>query len=396
SGQNWYPPNHFRPLVDWKLDSEEAESFKTWILGPIFQMASLMLHEKRAHLSNLNIIGELCAQFRKGILALIREHGPEATVKTVEAYHALHPEAAGKAWHPETFETIGNPEWQQLYVNAEHDGTVGVLTIGRESYNHDVNAELNRAIGWLQSEGIERVIVTGDFHLSTQLIGADTSDFFQALENADIGFKVAHDWSLTARRLHDEFKTSVGLINGKRCLGGMLELMMHCHYLVALDDADLGMPEVTLPVVPGMEGCHWPFRKAAPKHRIELLNLLLSGRSIKAKETVGWLADFTGPMHDALAMSWKIATGGDHGLQKRIVKEGALKDIPDDISALPEAGDPGAEAARLAILNNIQSSCGTTLSEALAVQANHSAGFMNSKECLKGAIGAAYTKTMNV
>jgi enoyl-CoA hydratase/carnithine racemase len=37
---------------------------------------------------------------------------------------------------------------------------------------------------------------------------------------------------------------------------------MHCHYVVSFDDAKLGMPEVTLPVAPVMEGCHWSFRKA--------------------------------------------------------------------------------------------------------------------------------------
>jgi enoyl-CoA hydratase/carnithine racemase len=359
-------------------------------------MASLMLHEKRSHLSQINIIGEICAQFRKGILALIRDLGPEAAIHTVESYHALHPAAAKKAWHPDVFENVGNAEWQQLYVNAEHDGTVGVITIGRESYNGDVDAELNRAIGWLQSEGIESVIVTGDFHLSTQLVGADTSEFFAALENAEAGFQISHDWSLTARRLHDEFKVSVGFINGKRCLGGMLELMMHCHYLVALEDADLGMPEVTLPVVPGMEGCHWPFRKATPKNREKLLNLLLRGRPVKAKDSIGGLADFAAPMDDAVAMVWKIATGGDHGLQKRIVKQSRLKDIPDIPGELPAAGDPAVEAARQAIFNNVHRSCGTTLSEALAVQAHHSAGFMNSKDCLKGTIGAIYQKTMNV
>ena len=67
----------------------------------------------------------------------------------------------------------------------------------------------------------------------------------------------------------------------------MLELMMHCHYLVAVEDADLGFPEVTLPVIPGMEGCHWPFRKADAEHRPKLLRLLLEGRSIRATETVG-------------------------------------------------------------------------------------------------------------
>ena len=146
-------------------------------------------------------------------------------------------------------------------MNAEHDGTVGVVTLGREAYNHDVDAELNRAVDWLKAAGIERVILTGDFHLAAQLVGADTSNFFPALEDTDAGFAVSNDWSKTARRLNDEFAVSVGFINGKRCLGGMLELMSHCHYLVAVDDAAMGFPEVTLPVVPGMEGCHWPFRR---------------------------------------------------------------------------------------------------------------------------------------
>ena len=79
SGQNWFPPNHLRPLVDWKLETEaEEDEFQSWILGPLFQMTSLMLHEERAHLSHINAIGELCAQFRRGILALIRNLGPES------------------------------------------------------------------------------------------------------------------------------------------------------------------------------------------------------------------------------------------------------------------------------------------------------------------------------
>jgi enoyl-CoA hydratase/carnithine racemase len=395
TGQNWYPPNHFRPLINWTLEKEEDEEFRTWILGPFFQMASLMLHEKRAHLSHMNAIGELCAQFRRGILSVIRGHGADAAVKTVEAYHKLHPGAAKNSWYPGVFEEMGSAEWQQLYVNAEHDGNVGAITIGRESYNSDVNLEMNRAIDWLKKEGIERVIVTGDFHLSTQLVGADTSDFFPALEKEEIGFNISKGWSQTARRLHNEFKVSVGFINGKRCLGGMLELLTHCHYLVSIDGADLGMPEVTLPVVPGMEGCHWPLRKARPGDWPKLLNLLLQGRPVKAKESVGWLVDYAGSLEDVLKVTWKIVTDGDHGLTMRKVEEGALKDVPKEISGLAP-GDAATEAARKAILQNVLSSCGTTLSEALDIQAKHSAGFMSGAYCQKGSIGAEYTKTMKV
>ncbi len=394
SGQDWYPPNHFRPLVDWKLGPEEEEEFNTWILGPLFQMTSLVLREERAHLSCINMIGELCAQFRKGVLAVARDHGAAAAIKTVEAYHKLHPAASKNAWHPQVFERMGGIEWQQLYVNGEHDGNVGVITIGRESYNSDVNAELNRAIDWLKSQGIGRVIVTGDFHMSTQMVGADTSEFFPALDDQEHGYRISHDWSRTARRLHDEFEVSVGFVNGKRCLGGMLELMMHCHYLVSIDGADLGMPEVTLPVVPGMEGCHWAFRKTSPEKWPMLLKLLLEGRPVKAQQSVGWLADFAGTMPEALRVTWKIATGRDHGIVMRRVEKNGLKEVPSEVSGLAVSGDPAVGAVRTAILETIRDSCHATLSDALAVQARHSAGFMGGKDCRGGAIGAARAKTM--
>ncbi|MHC5016241.1 MAG: enoyl-CoA hydratase/isomerase family protein, partial [Planctomycetota bacterium] len=300
------------------------------------------------------------------------------------------------AWHPGVFEQIGSPDWQQLYVNAEHDGTVGVVTISRESYNRDVDRELNRALDWLRAEGIERMILTGDFHLATQMVGADTSDFYPALEAEGEGRRVSGDWSRTARRLDDEFKSSVAFVNGKRCLGGMLELTTHCHYLVAVEDAQLGMPEVTVPVVPGMEGCHWPFRKASSGDWPKLLRLLLSGRPVRAAEAVGWLADFAGPMDKALQCAWQAATGGDHGLKRRAVQTGTLEWEPTDVGDLAEADSPAVEAARKAIIDAIQASHGTSLDDALEVQSKHSAGFMLTEACRSGRVGAEYTKTMKV
>ncbi len=396
TGQNWYPFNHFRPLVNWSLEGEEEDEFRTWILGPMFQMTSLMLHEQRAHLSHLNAIGELCAQFRNGIIAVIRATGADKVIETVQAYHRLHPEAAGACWYPDAFAQMDQPEWQQLYVNAEHDGEVGIVTLGRESYNSDVDRELNGALDWLKSEGIDKVIVTGDFHLSTQMVGADTGEFYPALENESAGSRISGGWSSTARRLADGFSVSVGFVNGKRCLGGMLELLMHCHYLVAVQDADLGMPEVTLPVVPGMEGCHWPFRKTESDDWPKLLHLLLTGRSVKAADAVGWLADYSGSLEDALATAWKLVTGGDHGLAKREVEHGALHGVPTEVGGLPTAGSPEVETARRAIMDCIQDACDATLAEALPTQAKHSAGFMTSDACRGGRIGSDFSKTMAV
>lgn len=394
TGQNWYPPNHFRPLVDWKITDEEQAELDTWVLGPLFHMTSLMLHEHRAHLTHMNLIGELCAQFRSGILAMARKMGREKVVGIVEAYHRLHPEAAGDSWHPEAYAQMDAPAWQQLYVNAEADGTVGVVTIARESYNHDVDAELNRALDWLKERGVERLILTSDFHLSTQMVGADTSDFWPALESTEAGLDVAGTWSRTARRLAEDFEVSVGFVAGKRALGGMFELLCHCHFLIAHDGASLGFPEVRVPVVPGMEGCHWTFRKAPKEDWPKILGALLTGRPVKAPDAVGWWLDFTGPMDEALAKAWAVASGADHGLACRGVETGALQGVPTAVANLPEADSPATEATRKAILACVQASCGAALADALDVQAGLSSEFLAGPIARKGALGQEYAKTV--
>ncbi|MGH7730189.1 MAG: hypothetical protein ACRENJ_02965 [Candidatus Eiseniibacteriota bacterium] len=395
TGQPWYPPDHLRPVVGWTLSEAEHEAFRVALQGPLFQMASLMLHERRAHLATMNAIGELCAQFRSGVLAQMRALGPADVRSTVEAYHLIHPEAAGAAWHPEAIERMEGPDWEQLYVNAEHDGTVGVVTLSRESYSWDVDRELNRALDWLQDEGIRRVIVTGDFHLSTQMVGADTAEFFTALDDVEAGLAITRGWPATARRLHDGFAVSVALVPGKRLLGGMLELFMHCHHLVAVEDARLGWPEVTLPVVPGMEGCHWPFRRAPRESWPRLLRMLLTGETVRAGEAVGWLADHSGTMDEALRAAWTLAIAGERAVRRRALEGGRLEGVAADLAGIPEPAGAGEVDVRRAFLRCIEDSCRADAAEALAVQARHAADFLASPACRAGRVGAERTRTMS-
>ena len=42
-----------------------------------------------------------------------------------------------------------------------------------------------------------------------------------------------------ANRFNDEFAVSVAFVSDKRVLGGMLELVTHCHYVVAAEGTNL-------------------------------------------------------------------------------------------------------------------------------------------------------------
>src|SRR5262249_7033630 len=169
--------------------------------------------------------------------------------------------------------------------------------------------------------------------------------------------------------------------------------LMHCHSLVAVDDARLGWPEVTLPVVPGMEGCHWPFRRAPRDQWPRLLHLLLSGAPVRASEAVGWLVDAASPLNEALKTAGSLATGAG-GPAQRGLESGALMGIPADVAGLAPADGPGTEAGRAAIARCVAQSCAVPAAEALALQARLAAEFLNSKPCRDGRVGAEDARTV--
>jgi hypothetical protein len=144
--------------------------------------------------------------------------------------------------------------------------------------------------------------------------------------------------------------------------------------MVGAENASLGFPEVTLPVIPGMEGCRWTFRKVNSANYLNILNLLLTGKFVKAKGSVGWLTDFAGTMDASIKMAWDFASGGNHDLKKRELNEGIITDVPKELAGL-DIEDISLVEARKVIL------------------AKHSGSFMSSKLCKKGVIGTAYVKT---
>lgn len=389
SKESWYLTT--RPIVD--RDALDEELAEIWLLGPLFQMMALMMKEKRALPAYMNAIGELCAQFTPGAVALLRKYGPDKARKLVEEYHKYVP-SAREPWYPEALEDLEGEEYRQLYVNAEHNGKVGVITLGRESLSWDVIEELERAIHWLLDEGIRRVILTHDFHLATQLVGADIREFFPALHDEAAGFQLSHRWSEVARRFYTDFEMSVGFIGGKRCWGGMLELMGHCHYLVAHNQSSLCMPEITLPVVPGMEGTHWFFRRAEKRDWHKVAHLLMSGREVVASEMEGWLVDYAGSMEEALKVAYQLASGERGDIPFRRVREDPFGLEPTILESIAnQRTDPDA---RKAIARSAIEACHVSLSEALEVQAHHSATFMTHPACHRGTVGSLWKRTKEV
>lgn len=144
------------------------------------------------------------------------------------------------------------------YQNILSDSNDGVttITINRPSklnaLNKDTISELHLAFKAADDDAETKVIIVTGSGEKAFVAGADISEF------AD--FDVAEGANLAAQgqRLLFDFVAQLGTpviaaINGF-ALGGGLELAMACHFRVASHSAKMGLPEVSLGVIPGYGG----------------------------------------------------------------------------------------------------------------------------------------------
>jgi enoyl-CoA hydratase len=167
-------------------------------------------------------------------------------------------------------------------VLLTQDGAVATVTINRPDKLNALNAatldELDSAFREIESSDATRaVIVTGSGEKAF-VAGADIGELAQ---------QTPLTGKLTARRGQDLFrrielfpKPVVAAVNGF-ALGGGCELAMACHVRLASDNAQFGLPEVSLGIIPGYGGTQRLSRLVGRGRAIELT---LTGQRIPAGE----------------------------------------------------------------------------------------------------------------
>jgi enoyl-CoA hydratase len=144
--------------------------------------------------------------------------------------------------------------FQNLLI--ENKERIRYIIINRESklnaLNKDTLAELHTAIDEAFSNlTVGGIIITGAGQKAF-VAGADIAEF--AGLGADEGRQLARRGQTTVFDLIENGnKPVIAAVNGF-ALGGGLELAMACHIRVASDNAKMGLPEVTLGLVPGYGG----------------------------------------------------------------------------------------------------------------------------------------------
>ena len=141
-------------------------------------------------------------------------------------------------------------------ILVQKTAALAQITINRPKKLNALNKatiyELHKAFDALESDlSIKAIILTGSGEKAF-VAGADISEF--AHFTSDEGATLAREGQEILFNFIENLATPViAAINGF-ALGGGLELAMACHFRIASDNAKMGLPEVSLGVIPGYGG----------------------------------------------------------------------------------------------------------------------------------------------
>ena len=168
-----------------------------------------------------------------------------------------------------------------IYKNIliENKERVCYITINRPKQLNALNSvtilELGKAIKIAEDDNTIRCIILTGFGKKAFVAGADIKEL--SLLNKTEGEALARkSQELVFDPLENAKTPSIAAINGF-ALGGGLELAMSCHFRIASENAKMGLPEVSLGIIPGYGGTQ------------RLANLVGKGRALEMITTAGML-----------------------------------------------------------------------------------------------------------
>ena len=183
---------------------------------------------------------------------------------------------------------------------------IGLITINRPAKLNALNVatiqELHDAFENLESKSDVRVIIITGEGEKAFVAGADISEFasFTVEEGAQLA---AQGQELLFDFVENLKKPVIAAVNGF-ALGGGLELAMACHFRIASDNAKMGLPEVSLGVIPGYGGTQ---RLAQLVGKGKAFEMIVTADMINAQDAYKWgLANYVTTQDELLNKCFEI------------------------------------------------------------------------------------------
>lgn len=195
--------------------------------------------------------------------------------------------------------------YENILVSTENK--IATITINRPTKLNALNKatiqELHEAFKSADADADVNVILLTGSGEKAFVAGADISEF--AHFSAEEGAQLAAQGQELLFDFVENLKTPViAAINGF-ALGGGLELAMACHFRVASENAKMGLPEVSLGVIPGYGGTQ---RLPQLVGKGKAMELIMTAGMLNAQQALEWkLVNYVVPASELISFCTEIA-----------------------------------------------------------------------------------------
>jgi enoyl-CoA hydratase / 3-hydroxyacyl-CoA dehydrogenase len=288
-GEHYTPAEIFKTAGTWdtikpgeqvELDSSLEKEIKDRLLGILFSQSVDILDREIGKAEDLDLGSRLAFAFKQGPLELMREIGEGECIRILQKFTRSQP---GMPLPKQAISAYTN--FKRFILLDELDG-VKIITIRRpdamNALHDEINDEIFETIKQYENDpDVTGFVITG-YGMRAFSAGADIGKFPEMLGDKEQSIEYARTCSRLLNYLDTCKKPVVAALNGMT-LGGGLELAIRCHGIVAVKDAWMQFPEITLGIAPGIGGIAVPYRRW-PEASVVFHNMLIKADKLTAEK----------------------------------------------------------------------------------------------------------------
>ncbi len=373
-GEHYRPAPIFHSVDRWRtLSAEEklkvptakAQMIRKRLLGILFSQSMDVLDRGIGRKADLDLGCRLALGFRSGPLQLMNTAGSQHTSRILAQL------ATDRPGMPMPSQDLAKYTDFRRYILVDRINDVCIITLRRPEAMNALHDELNDEIldvirSQEDDEETLGFVITG-YGVRAFSAGADIGRFPSMLGDAQAAAEYSRVCSRVLNHLDQMQKPVVAALNGM-ALGGGLELAIRCHGLIAVHDAWLQFPEITLGIVPGIGAMVVPYRRW-PQASATFHAMLRQGYKLDAPHALelGILDAVTDDHQTLLCQAVEL-------VRQLVESPRRIPEQPVELTALSDIGAESIEGQTLSrevlgIMENAiqQAAAATSLSDALEI-----------------------------
>ena len=269
-----------RPGSPVEVSDDLKGKIRDRLLGILFSQSFDIMDRGIGTEADLNFGCQVALGFKKGPLDLMRDLGAKEVDRIMAKFQKERP------GFPQPSKPVADYQDFNRFILVDDREGVKIITIRRPQAMNALNDELTAEIlgvlkQFADDTAVKGFILTG-YGTAAFSAGADIGKFPSMLGDPDASAQYARDCAKVQTFMDQMTKPVVAALNGL-AMGGGLEVAIRCHGMVAMQNAILQFPEISLGILPGIGGCVVPYRKW-PQGAALFHDMICFGKPTNARE----------------------------------------------------------------------------------------------------------------